>query len=284
MELLQLRYFSDSAENENFSKTAEKYMVPPSSVSISVKRLENELGVSLFDRKGNKISLNANGRILRDALKSALSAIDGAVADITARDNEAGDINLLIRSERRVITEHFIEFKRLHPDTIFHLIHDFSTKATDKFDIIIDEQSDIYKGFERFPLLTEKLRLATGVDNPLCGKRLTLDMLYSEPFISMGEGSSMKRLTLEICKKAGFTPNIIIESDDPYYLRKYIELNFGIALVPEISWKGELGEKVTFLDVIDLDYSRTTYAYLNRESGKAAKSFYNYLLEKEKRL
>ena len=38
MELLQLRYFLDSAENENFSKTAEKYMVPASCVSIAVKK------------------------------------------------------------------------------------------------------------------------------------------------------------------------------------------------------------------------------------------------------
>ena len=33
MELLQLRYFYESAKNENFAKTAEKYMVPASSVS-----------------------------------------------------------------------------------------------------------------------------------------------------------------------------------------------------------------------------------------------------------
>ena len=46
MELLQLRYFFESAKNENFAKTAEKYMVPASSVSASVKRLEDG-GISL---------------------------------------------------------------------------------------------------------------------------------------------------------------------------------------------------------------------------------------------
>ena len=43
MELLQLRYFFESAKSESFSKTAEKYMVPITSVSASVKRLEREL-------------------------------------------------------------------------------------------------------------------------------------------------------------------------------------------------------------------------------------------------
>ena len=42
MELLQLRYFYESAKTENFSHTAAKYLVSPSSVSISIKKLENE--------------------------------------------------------------------------------------------------------------------------------------------------------------------------------------------------------------------------------------------------
>ena len=53
MELLQLRYFYESADNENFSRTADKYMVPPSSVSMSIKKLENELGCELFERSAN---------------------------------------------------------------------------------------------------------------------------------------------------------------------------------------------------------------------------------------
>lgn len=49
MELLQLKYFCDAAETENFSKTAKKYLVPTSNISQSIKRLERELGVELFD-------------------------------------------------------------------------------------------------------------------------------------------------------------------------------------------------------------------------------------------
>lgn len=282
MELLQLRYFLDSANSENFSKTAQKYMVPPSSVSISVKRLEREIGCELFDRQGNKIKLNQQGRILRDALRTALSAIDSAVTKISACEKEeSGDIYLLIRSERRVITEHFIEFKKHYNNAVFHLLHDFSTVDTDKYDIIIDEQSDRYAGFERFPMLSEKLRFAANVNNPLCKRTLTLDELYSEPFITMGEGSSMKRLTVEYCKKAGFNPNIIIECDDPYYLRKYIELDFGIALIPETSWSGELSERVGYLNVMDFDQNRITYAYLNKNASPVAQRFYNFLLERE---
>ena len=61
MELLQLTYFCDAARTQNFSQTARYYQVPASNISQSVKRLEEELGAPLFDRRGNRVSLNPRG-------------------------------------------------------------------------------------------------------------------------------------------------------------------------------------------------------------------------------
>jgi len=72
MEMLQLRYFYESAQTESFARTAEKYMVPTTSVSAAVKRLETELGCALFDRTANRIMLNENGRRFRQSLLISL--------------------------------------------------------------------------------------------------------------------------------------------------------------------------------------------------------------------
>ena len=64
MELLQLQYFFDTSKNESFAKTAEKYLVPSSSVSASVRRLEEELGCLLFERINHTITLTERGREL----------------------------------------------------------------------------------------------------------------------------------------------------------------------------------------------------------------------------
>ena len=61
MELLQLRYFMESAQRGSFAATAEQYIVPATSVSAAVRRLEQELGCQLFDRTSNRITLNENG-------------------------------------------------------------------------------------------------------------------------------------------------------------------------------------------------------------------------------
>lgn len=79
MELLQLRYFKDAAEIENFSKVAEKNMVPQPSISKTIKKLEDELGCNLFDRNGKKISLNDNGKYFYQHIFPALANIDEAV-------------------------------------------------------------------------------------------------------------------------------------------------------------------------------------------------------------
>ena len=62
MELLQLTYFCDAAETQNFSKTAKKYTVPTSNISQCIRRLEEELGQPLFMRTANRIQLNERGK------------------------------------------------------------------------------------------------------------------------------------------------------------------------------------------------------------------------------
>ena len=282
MELLQLRYFYESAKTENFSHTAEKYVVSPSSVSISIKKLERELGYDLFDRSGNKIRLNNNGRILQKALSIALPALDEAVETITASDPEQhGEVRLLVRSERRTILDHIYRFKQTHPNIIFHISHDFSTKELSSFDFVIDEQTNRYGNFSCLPIIKERVLLAVSANNPLCGKKLLLKDLRNEPFITMCQGSSLNRITVEACKKAGFTPNIIIESDDPHYIRKSVEMDFGISFIPVVSWQGELGDNTAFLDVVDFDLTRITCVYKNQAKRlpPAAQAFYRELAE-----
>ena len=59
MELLQLKYFCDAAKTQNLSETARKYNVSTSSVSRTIKRLEDEIDCNFFDHHAN--NLKANG-------------------------------------------------------------------------------------------------------------------------------------------------------------------------------------------------------------------------------
>ncbi len=76
MELTQLRYFKTAAECNNFSEAAERLHVSQPALSLSVKKLEEELGVPLFERSKNKICLNDAGRLALTYAEAILAKAD----------------------------------------------------------------------------------------------------------------------------------------------------------------------------------------------------------------
>ncbi len=279
MEMLQLKYFVESAKNENFSLTAKNNFVPTSSVSISIKRLEKELGCALFERKANKIKLNYNGEIFYTHINSALNLIESGKEKISCGNKKLPkEIKLLVKTERSLVNEKILAFKKENPYVALRLTHSFFEEDYDNYDIIIDEFSKKYINYNRKPIIREKLKIATSVLNPLSKKKLLLSDLKHSNFITMSNGSSLYRITKEECIKKGFNPKIVIESDDPFYIRKYIQENFGIAFYPEKSWQDGMSDGICFLDVLDLDVSRTTYAYLNEniKTPKSAKRLFEF--------
>ncbi len=278
MELLQLRYFLKSAETENFSITAKEDMVPPSAVSVSIKKLECELGIKLFNRSANKITLNDAGLRFADTVREALFLLDTNISEIKEEQiGISGDIHLLIRTERSFVTDKMTSFREKYKDVRFHLIHDHSITDYSKYDIIVDEISEEYIGFSKKLLLSEKIKIASSSKNELTGKSLNLSDLRDIPFITFRKGSSLFKIAESTCKRVGFKPNFIIESDDPHYIRKYISDDYGIAFFPETSWKHDIGD-IAFLNVKDYEFTRHTYAYINEKSAsKIAKLFFEHL-------
>ena len=63
MELTQLKYFKAVAEAGKLAKASEQLYVSVSALSSSVSQLEKELGVALFDREGNRLTLNRQGKL-----------------------------------------------------------------------------------------------------------------------------------------------------------------------------------------------------------------------------
>ena len=138
MELLQLRYFFESAKNENFAKTAEKYMVPASSVSASVKRLEDELGCKLFERRSNKITLNENGRRLQGSLAVMFDELDQSVEKIRANKPKKTEIRILVLAMREHICNIMFEYQKLHPNVHFVAMFDVDNNIEEEYELIID--------------------------------------------------------------------------------------------------------------------------------------------------
>lgn len=211
MELLQLRYFLDSARSGSFARTAEKHMVPASSVSASIRRLEQELGQKLFDRSSNRVALNENGKRLQKTVELIFSELDQTVCDIQYPQDKRA-IRLLVLSFRHSITEYIIEYRQKHPGVVFEACINYEEENFANFDIIIGTPDPRYSDYAQFGLCKCGVFLQVAAGHPLCGKALTLSQLRNQPFVTMG--GNMHQIVVSACEKAGFTPNVIAKVND----------------------------------------------------------------------
>lgn len=81
MELRVLKYFLAVAREENITRAAEQLHVSQPAVSRQIAQLEEELGIRAFERKGKRVTLTEEGRLLRRRAQEMLD-----LAEKTARD------------------------------------------------------------------------------------------------------------------------------------------------------------------------------------------------------
>jgi DNA-binding transcriptional LysR family regulator len=275
MELLQLRYFYDCARYGSIVKTAEKYMVPPSSVSASIRRLEGELENTLFDRTSNRIVLNENGIRLKKALDKVFSELDQTVADITCPVGEQR-IKLLVRTMRERATEYIIEYRKLHPNVIFEFVMAFDNVEFTDFDVIIDVYSDKYANYEWFDLRQEQVRFCVSLDHPLAGKDLTLKQLKGQNFVTMG--GNIHAFIENACQDAGFTPNVVAQVNDIACYRKL--MRSGIAIGYRRDRADNASEGLCYLNVTDFKQIQRMCVYYRKDTSGPVENFVEYLRTK----
>ena len=271
MELLQLKYFCETARTQNLSEIARKYNVPPSGISRAIKRLEEELDCKFFDHRSNKIFLNEQGEMFYEKVSAALALLDDAKVMIKENSNHLfGEINLCCKSNRGIVIEAMEEFIKDYPNVKFKSF--FGRAPTDDTDILISCIPP-FDSKEKVVLVEEDLFVAMHKDNPLATKEdLNISDLKNERFIV-----GLSSVTDAECKKAGFVPNIAFESNDPAYVRKCIEMGLGVAFIPAVSWRKLFSDNVVLRNI---GVKRTTYAFIpsNKHTKKSVTIFLEYLI------
>ncbi|MBQ7096536.1 MAG: LysR family transcriptional regulator [Clostridia bacterium] len=276
MELLQLKYFCDAAETQNFSKTAKEFGVPPSNISQCIKRLETELGTKLFGRCSNSIVLNEKGQYFYTEIADALNIIERAKKEIGA---EAGrdEIKICIMAARRIVMLAVEQFMKSFPQVSIVISHKYS--KNEEYDLVINDDLFEAEGLERKVIISEEIALALqNVHRLNKREHITVDELKTENFISMNSENSLCRVTKKFCDEQGFAPNNVIQIDDPFYMRKCVELGLGVAFVPTLSWKGMFDSSVTLKKIIG--FSRNICAYRrNKYVSRVAETFLDVLID-----
>ncbi|NRR21828.1 LysR family transcriptional regulator [Brevibacillus sp. MS2.2] len=246
MELLQLKYFQTVARTEHMTRAAKELRIAQPALSVTIARLEEELGVPLFDRVGRQIRLNVFGKAFLNKVDIALGALDDGKREISDLAGlERGSVLLATTTLNRV-SELLAPFLSLYPHISFRITQatteELKVQLLEKgeIDFCLTSSSIDRPGICNLSLLTEEIVLAVPSAHRLAGRhRIHLSEVANDPFISLKPGYSFREITDDFCREAGFRPNIVCEGDEPAAISGLVRAGLGVAFLP-IAAKKEL--------------------------------------------
>ena len=287
MELLQLQYFRELARNGHLSRTAEALHIAQPSLSQTIKRLESEVGIPLFDRVCNRIVLNDSGRIFLKYTDQIFAALDHAaleLEEIQGRGEKT--VTLYICSASMFLPEIVRLIQQADPEIRLRI---FCKSPADRsgFPALCVTSSPVRpaQSSSSSLLLRERIKAALPAEHPLAAKReLTWKDLEQEPFLCLGGESDLTQALHHFFRMKGIEPNTTICADTPSVMRDLLRLNLGIAFIPEYTWHGFAPDTVVLRTVRDLpmerylllSWEKQVYQTHAKPTGKLARGIYGF--------
>ena len=280
MELTQIRYFLEVAQSQHITSSAEKLHIAQPALSQAIKRLEEDLGVPLFAKKGRNVVLTPYGEELQKELKPLVERLD-AIPDMlkTMANLNQKTIHLNVLAASTLITEAIIEYKKTHQDLNFQLLQNTKTEI---FDIEVTTEEFYRPQNENQFACSEKILLAVPDSPKYAGlTSVRLEDLQKEGFICLMGSRQFRYICDKFCHKAGLIPNVIFESDTPSAVKNMIAANMGVGFWPEFTWGKIDSDHVKLLEIKEPLCSReiVVKCNLNKEDNSQVLEFFEFLKE-----
>lgn len=280
MEITQIEYFLEVARSQHITQSAQKLHIAQPALSQAIKRLENELGVPLFEKKGRNIALTEYGKYLEAQLSpimEKLDAIPKALEKMAKHNTETIRLNVLAAST--IITNAVIEYEQTHSGVSFQLLQNEQAESPDieittKMFYKISAENEPYQ-FS----IPEKIFLAVPNNDKFTENSISLQDVANEQFISLMGSKQFRYICDRFCNKADIRPNIVFESDSPAAVKNMIGANLGIGFWPEFTWGKVNNDKVKLLEITEPKCSRDIVFTCNptRLSNENVRDFFNFL-------
>jgi DNA-binding transcriptional LysR family regulator len=247
MDTRQLRHFVALAETLNYHRAAERLHISQPPLSASIRKLEEELGVRLFERTRRGTHLTPAGEAaLADARRALFHTEQfGRTAAATAR-GEAGTLRIgFIGSATYSLMPRLMPlFRARYPDVELVLSESTTQRLIEQV-----EQGDLDAGLLRFPMVQATQARMTPIErdvfvaalpegHPLLAKpKLKLSDLASEAFVMYSAQAvpGLHAMALLACQQAGFVPQVQQEAVQVQTVVSLVESGLGVALVPSVA-------------------------------------------------
>ncbi len=296
MEMTQLRTFRAIAETLNFTRAAERLYLTQSAVSHQIKALEEELGEPLFIRAKRGVKLSQAGKIALEYVQRILDDAEALRERISGRERSpVGRVRVAAATQAFVhlFAPLFESFMDSHHGIDLTFRTTVSTEQT--VADILNGAADV--GFASLAvyspnlqvtkLFEDELSLIVSKDHKLAKKRAaTVEEIQREKLILFERGASIRRATDHFFDQIGVRPDLALESNDTYFIKRMIERGLGVSLLPAWAVKDEvLAGKLAQLQISGHRLRRSvSLVSLGRFQASPTRAFIDFMLRHKARL
>ncbi len=250
MQLHQLAYALAVAEEQSFTRAADRLHLAQPSLSRQVRLLEHELGVVLFNRGPGqgRVTLTPDGSALLPFLQRVLADVEATEAEARALSGMArghlavGATPSLVTS---VLAPALVEFHASHPGIDLSVVEAGSHQlvpqvAAGEVDLALVVLPVTDPLVVTTPLFDDPLVLAVAPDHPLAGRRrVRVRDLDGLDLVMFREGYDLRAVTLAACADAGVEPHLVSEGGEMAGVLSFVATGLGAAVVPAIALPGD---------------------------------------------
>lgn len=249
MNIEQLYAFRAVAETRSFTGAAERLFRTQPAVSQAVRSLEEEVGEKLFTRHGRISTLTQAGHILLEHVEEAFEALEKGRLRIDAlKDLRGGSLTISTSDTTAyyILPEVLMNFRKRYPGVDVRIHCRPSPLSAGQ---VVSNEADI--GIVTLPIHDSKLaseRLILREDVAICApghdlaghRRAAFHTLVKYPLLLLDRGSNTRTYIDRRFHEAGLSPKIVMELGSIEVIKKLVQLDFGVSIVPLIALQDEL--------------------------------------------
>ena len=288
MNLRDLKYLVALADHRHFGRAAASCFVSQPTLSTQIRKLEDELGVSLVERAPRKVMLTPAGLDAAERARRIVAEVEQMKESARrSQDPEAGTVRLGI-------------FPTLGPYLLPHVIPRIRERFPNLELLLVEEKSDVLlsrlregkldAGLLALPVSDDQLHsqllfeepfvLAVPESHPLAQREsLSLGELSNQKLLLLEDGHCLREQALEVCRLSGANEKSEFRATSLETLRQMVAANVGITLLPTLATKPPVARSpnIHLLGFSDSHPSREIAMLWRKSSAMAA-----FLLELSK--
>lgn len=284
MDINQLEVLVAVAQEQSFSRAADRLHRTQPAISQAIRRLEAEIGESLFDRSSKDGTLTAAGQVLYDYAQQMLNLRRSAQASIRElSDLQRGKVSLSANEYTVMCLLPIIKlFRDIHPHVKIEVKRSLASRIPSEvlgrdveIGVVSFKPSD--ESLKAVPVVMDELVLIVSPEHPLAQRKVvSIRELGVESFIAHNVPSPYRERVVRTFEKYKTPLNISIEMPTLEAIKRFVEQRAGVALLPRLAAQAEIANgSVVALSVPEMRFERRLYL-IYRKNGSlshAARAF-----------